>query len=75
LKYLFQGQTIKMSLNALDEYKFASENAKYRLLAQKLDQHIQEFNEDPNTKIRWIWELIQNAKDAPNQFNKVKIIF
>jgi hypothetical protein len=33
-----------MSLSALAEYKFASENAKYRLLAQKLNQHIQEFN-------------------------------
>ena len=22
---------------------------------------------------RWIWELIQNAKDVPNKFNKVDI--
>ena len=47
--------------------------AAYISLAQKLDKHIKDFDSDPNTQIRWIWELIQNAKDAPNKFKNVKI--
>lgn len=48
-------------------------SSRHKLVAQKLDQQIKSFDFDPNTQIRWIWELIQNAKDAPNQFNaKIK---
>ncbi len=35
--------------------------------------HIKNFDSDPNTQIRWVWELIQNAKDAPNIFKQTKI--
>lgn len=35
--------------------------------------HIKNFDSDPNTQIRWVWELIQNAKDAPNVFEQTKI--
>ena len=30
-------------------------------------------NNDANTAYRWIWELIQNAKDVPNSSGKVDI--
>ena len=31
------------------------------------------FDMDQNTQLRWVWELIQNAKDAPNDFEISKI--
>ena len=35
--------------------------------------HMKNFDQDVNTQTRWIWELIQNAKDAKNKSGKVKI--
>lgn len=55
------------------QYSKRMKDARYYILAQKLSQHFEQLHGDPNTKVRWIWELIQNAKDAPNQFGKVKI--
>jgi hypothetical protein len=57
-------------MNKLEEVRYA---AAYTAIAQKLDMHIKNFDSDPNTQIRWVWELIQNAKDAPNKFKKTKI--
>jgi len=34
---------------------------------------MKEFDSDINTQTRWVWELIQNAKDAPNKFKQIKI--
>jgi len=51
---------------AYDEYMNSKDKARYVALAQKLAQHINHLAEDKNTGIRWIWELIQNAKDVPN---------
>ena len=31
------------------------------------------YNTDPSERRRWIWELIQNAKDTPNEFGSVSI--
>lgn len=31
------------------------------------------YNTDPSERRRWIWELIQNAKDTPNEFGAVSI--
>jgi hypothetical protein len=31
------------------------------------------YNTDPSERRRWIWELIQNAKDTPNDFGSVSI--
>jgi hypothetical protein len=57
-------------MNKLESVRY---EAAYAQLAQKLDMHIKNFDSDPNTQIRWIWELIQNAKDAPNLFKQTKI--
>ena len=43
------------------------------LTTQKLDTNLKSFDSDKNTEYRWIWELVQNAKDAPNDFGVVKI--
>jgi hypothetical protein len=63
----------KQQQKALIEYQQSKEESRYRQLAQKLSQHIENLAEDPNTRIRWVWELIQNAKDVPNKFGKVFI--
>lgn len=57
-------------MNKLEAVRYA---AAYTALAQKLDMHIKNFDSDVNTQTRWVWELIQNAKDAPNVFGKTKI--
>jgi hypothetical protein len=51
---------------AIKEFNEARRRATYISLAQKLAQHLNNLAEDKNTRIRWIWELIQNAKDASN---------
>ncbi len=58
---------------ALISYQKSKSFSRYKEVAQKLDQHFGHFAEDPNIARRWVWELIQNAKDVPNQFGKVKI--
>lgn len=40
---------------------------------QKFDVNMKSFDMDQNTQLRWVWELIQNAKDAPNDFGISKI--
>ena len=57
-------------MNKLEAVRHA---ATYVQIAQKLDMHFKNFDADPNTQIRWVWELIQNAKDAPNVFKQSKI--
>jgi hypothetical protein len=42
-------------------------------VVQKFDMHMKSFDMDQNTQLRWVWELIQNAKDAPNDFEISKI--
>ena len=48
------------------EYMMSKDRARFTSIAQKLAQHINHLAEDKNSRIRWIWELIQNAKDVPN---------
>jgi hypothetical protein len=57
-------------MNKLEKVRY---HAAFQSQAQKLDKHIKDFDSDPNTQIRWDWELIQNAKDAPNTFKKTHI--
>jgi hypothetical protein len=58
---------------AYNEYMDSKDRSRFSSLAQKLAQHINHLSEDKNVRIRWIWELIQNAKDVPNEFGHCKI--
>ena len=58
---------------AAQEYQESKDKARYISIAQKLAQHINNLAEDKNTRIRWIWELIQNAKDVPNEFGRCRM--
>lgn len=41
-------------------------------IADKFIQHLEKLKDAPDyVKRRWVWELLQNAKDVPNQFGKV----
>jgi hypothetical protein len=45
-----------------------------KLVADKIRKTLLNIRNVPGISAkRWIWELIQNAKDVPNQFNKVRI--
>lgn len=46
----------------------------YKLTADKILQLLSQIREDPSASAkRWVWELLQNAKDVPNRFGKVSI--
>lgn len=46
----------------------------YKLTADKIIQILDGVrNEAKKSRRRWIWELMQNAKDVPNRFNKVSV--
>ena len=46
----------------------------YKLTADKILQLLSQIREDPSASAkRWVWELLQNAKDLNNRFGKVSI--
>lgn len=46
----------------------------YKLTADKILQLLSQIREDPSASAkRWVWELLQNAKDVPNKFGKVSV--
>lgn len=46
----------------------------YKLTADKIYQLLSQIREDPSASAkRWVWELLQNAKDVPNRFGKVSV--
>ena len=61
-----RGSNVNYKQLAYEEYQNSKDKARYVALAQKLAQHINNLSEDKNSRIRWLWELIQNAKDVPN---------
>lgn len=56
-----------------EQYNESNNEARYKMLAQKLAQHLDNLMEDDRARLRWLWELVQNAKDAPNEFEDVRI--
>ena len=58
--------------NEIDERLFYNNN---KLVADKIRKTLLNIRNVPGISAkRWIWELIQNAKDVPNKFNRVEII-
>lgn len=46
----------------------------YKLTADKILQLLSQIREDPSASAkRWVWELLQNAKDVSNRFGKVSV--
>lgn len=46
----------------------------YKLTADKILQLLSQIREDPSSSAkRWVWELLQNAKDVPNRYGKVSV--
>ena len=46
----------------------------YKLTADKILQLLSQIREDPSASSkRWVWELLQNAKDVPNRFGRVSV--
>lgn len=52
----------------------AFDNATYKQAADKIRQLLSAIRNNPATSAkRWVWELMQNAKDIPNKFGKVSV--
>lgn len=46
----------------------------YRLTADKIVQLLAQIRENPSLSAkRWVWELMQNAKDVPNIYDRVSV--
>jgi hypothetical protein len=61
-----EGKAVDYKKIAYNEYMDSKDKSRFTSLAQKLAQHLNHLSEDKNSRIRWVWELIQNAKDVPN---------
>lgn len=46
---------------------------RYKLIADKIMQLLDKIHDTSLSEKRWIWELLQNAKDVPNKFNRVSV--
>jgi len=69
-----------MSENQITEAVFNSDvdasirKNNYKLTADKIQQILSEVRNSPSKSYkRWIWELMQNAKDVPNKFERVSV--
>lgn len=52
----------------------AFDNATYKQAADKIRQLLSNIRNNPASSAkRWVWELMQNAKDIPNKFGKVSV--
>lgn len=58
----------------ISEADKAFDYATYKQPADKIRQNLSKiFNNPESSAKRWVWELIQNAKDIPNKFGKVSV--
>ena len=52
----------------------AFDNATYKQAADKIIQILSAIRNNPASSAkRWVWELMQNAKDIPNKYGKVSV--
>ncbi len=57
-----------------EEVRESKDYNNYKLTADKVIQKLDSVREErTKSRRRWIWELMQNAKDVPNKYNKVSI--
>lgn len=45
----------------------------YKQIADKISQQLAKIHDSPLSNKRWVWELVQNAKDVENKFGRVSI--
>ena len=58
----------------LDEVRNSKDYNNYKLTADKVIQILDNVREErTKSRRRWIWELMQNAKDVPNIYGVVTI--
>lgn len=58
----------------LDEVRNSKDYNNYKLTADKVIEKLDGVREErTKSRRRWIWELMQNAKDVPNEYNMVSI--
>lgn len=61
-------------MSYLDEVKNSKDYNNYKLTADKVVQILDGVREErTKSRRRWIWELMQNAKDVPNKYDAVSI--
>lgn len=72
-KQLIIQKQIDMNNDELSVGQIIAEN-NCKLTATKIRQLLSQIRESPSSSAkRWVWELLQNAKDVPNRFGRVSI--
>ena len=56
-----------------DEVEDIERENHYKAIADKIRQTLSRIRQDSSSAKRWVWELVQNAKDTPNRWGKVSI--
>lgn len=46
----------------------------YKQIADKIIQSLDKIHDSQLSDKRWVWELMQNAKDVPNKFGRVSVL-
>lgn len=46
----------------------------YKQIADKITQLLDKIHDSQLSDKRWVWELMQNAKDVPNKFGRVSVL-
>ena len=46
----------------------------YKQIADKITQLLDKIHDSQLSEKRWVWELMQNAKDVPNKFGRVSVL-
>lgn len=60
----------KMSNNKVEE---RINHNYYKQIADKITQLLDKIHDSQLSSKRWVWELMQNAKDVPNKFGRVSV--
>lgn len=61
-------------LNQLEDPDLIEQYNNRKLTADKIRQHLNKVLNNPSISAkRWMWELVQNAKDVPNKYGRVSI--
>lgn len=56
------------------DFQKSIEKNNLKLSADKIIQGLKKVRNEPSkSRKRWVWELLQNAKDVPNAFGRVKV--
>ena len=72
--FAIKSQLTRENMSIKQELQDQRNKAHRKMIATKLLDGIEQLSDRPSSKRRWIWELLQNAKDVANEQVRVEIV-